>query len=78
MMLAEVGPGAPLQKWYPNAREGLQSLVLGSQHYIRSESGHEELFNLESDVGEEHNLASFGESLPTLEAFRACLHKLCP
>jgi arylsulfatase A-like enzyme len=78
MMLAEVEPGVtiPVRDWYPNAKEAMQSLILGSKHYIRIASGREELYDIETDPLEAHNLAGSSEAKPILERFRICLDKL--
>jgi arylsulfatase A-like enzyme len=78
MMLAEVEPGVtvPVRDWYPNAKEAMQSLILGSKHYIRMASGGEELYDIETDPLEAHNLIGSAEAKPVLDQFRACLGKL--
>lgn len=78
MMLAEVEPGVtiPVREWYPNAKEAMQSLILGSKHYIRMASGREELYDMEADPLEAQNQAGAAEAKPILQRFRACLDKL--
>jgi arylsulfatase A-like enzyme len=76
MVFAEAGIWPMSQDWYPTAHESLQSLVLGAQHYIRSESGREELYNLDTDPEEAHDLSRTPEAAAALERFRACLAKV--
>jgi hypothetical protein len=78
MMLAEVEPGVtvPVRDWYPNATEAMQSLILGSKQYIRMASGREELYDIETDPLEAHNLIGSAEAKSVLDQFRACLDKL--
>jgi arylsulfatase A-like enzyme len=78
MMLAEVEPGVtvPVRDWYPNAKEAMQSLILGTKHYIRVASGREELYDIETDPLEQHNLIGSADAKPILEQFRSCLGRL--
>jgi arylsulfatase A-like enzyme len=76
MLFAEAAVWGMSQSWYPTANESLQSLVQGNLHYIRSESGREELYEIETDPVEEHDLSKVPAMGPALELFRSCIAKL--
>jgi arylsulfatase A-like enzyme len=51
----------------------VMSLVVGDLHYIRDDSGFEELYHLDRDPGEQTNLAGVPGLDPTLNRFRRSL-----
>jgi hypothetical protein len=54
----------------PVSRGPLLSLVDHGFHYIRNGDGREELYDLENDRGETHDLARAGAAPDTLRRFR--------
>jgi arylsulfatase A-like enzyme len=50
---------------------GGRSLIAHGMHYIRSSRGEEELYDLETDSLEEHNLAADSSASARLQALRA-------
>ncbi|WP_237722534.1 sulfatase [Singulisphaera acidiphila] len=59
----------------PVFRGSLNSLILDGKVYIRNGDGHEELYDLEDDPTESHNLASRSEAGPALATIRAALNE---
>lgn len=72
-VLSEVRKGIRTQAGYPISKGDMQSLVMGSSHYIRNGDGREELYDLEHDPLEEHDLAHTAEESQRLEHFRTSL-----
>jgi arylsulfatase A-like enzyme len=56
--------------WYPTAKGDMQSLMDDRYHYIRNGDGREELYALDDDPPEQHDLSHSGESVQLLESFR--------
>ena len=62
--------------WYPTAKGDMQSLDDNQYHYVRNGDGREELYALEQDPGEEHDLAHLSGSREALERFRMALRRI--
>jgi len=78
-VLAEVGYAEWAREWfpsYPTAKGAMQSLLDGDYHYIRNGDGREELYALNDDPEERHDLSQRDESRERLERFRAELKRL--
>lgn len=74
MLLSEVDKSRNEPDWYPVMKGAMKSLVGRGYHYIKNEGdGREELYDLESDPGEAHDVARSAESRATLERFRRAL-----
>jgi hypothetical protein len=55
----------------------MKSILLGGLHYIKNEStGSEELYSIESDPGEEHDLAGADDSRQHVDGMRAALESM--
>ena len=67
---------APNQGRSPVFSGPMKAVTRGSRVYIRNGDGREELFDVESDPGQTHNLAGLVESKTELERFRADLMQL--
>lgn len=79
--LAEFNPeiGLPVGLRYRNDAPGLmRAIVEGATAYHRHEGGHEELYDLETDPGEQHDIADHAEEPGALDHFRAWLDRLVP
>ena len=59
--------------WYPIAKGDMYSLVDRSHHYIRNGDDREELYLLDTDPQEHHDLSGSKDAVPVLERFRAHL-----
>jgi arylsulfatase A-like enzyme len=59
----------------PVFRGSMSSLVVDGKVYIRNDHGHEELYDLEADPTESHNLAAREDAGPALSAARAALNQ---
>jgi arylsulfatase A-like enzyme len=72
--------GDPNQGSSPVCRGPLRSLVEGEFHYIRNGDGHEELYNLQDDPLETHDLAysASADAATTLCRFRHSLQRAAP
>ena len=73
---SELRPGLVEREWYPVAGGPLYSLVEGSLHYIRSEEGHEELYDLSLDPDELTNLVDHADYLDDMERMAAVVDSL--
>ena len=60
----------------PAGRGPMKSLVAEEKVYIRNGDGLEELYDLDNDPSESHNLATSPDADPTLRRFRATLERI--
>jgi hypothetical protein len=67
---------APNQGRSPVFRGPLKAVALGNQVYIHHAAGKEELFDVESDPGQLHNLANQQQSQRSLDVLRSTLSRL--
>jgi arylsulfatase A-like enzyme len=58
----------------PVFRGSMCSVVVDGKVYIRNEDGHEELYDLEADPTESHNLVASEDARPALSTARAALN----
>jgi arylsulfatase A-like enzyme len=72
-VLAEISKTINMLPWMPASKGDMQSVVINRMHYIRSEKGPEELYDMEHDAAEMHNLASRAEYRGVLEDARRAL-----
>jgi arylsulfatase A-like enzyme len=72
-VLAEISKTINMLAWMPASKGDMQSIVLKGMHYIHSEQGHEELYDMERDAAEMHDLASLPEYRQVLEEARQAL-----
>jgi hypothetical protein len=73
-VLSEADRVQHLSDRYPAAQGRLASIVQGSLHYIAREAdGGEELYDLDADPAEAHDLALDAEWQPAIEELRASL-----
>jgi arylsulfatase A-like enzyme len=63
-----------LPRWYPVRHGEMRSAVAGRHHYIRNGDTTEELYDLEQDPEEAHDLAATDEGRRALPALRAAIH----
>ncbi len=78
-VLSELIRGAkrdPHIKWPPALRGRMQSLVADGNTYIRNGDGSEELYDLEADPAEVHDLSGAVDAPATLERFRAAAKQI--
>jgi arylsulfatase A-like enzyme len=61
----------PEFRWPPAVRGPMQSLADDGTIYIRNGDGVEELYDIEADRAEAHDLAGSADRRPALERFRA-------
>ncbi len=55
-LLSQVAAGIRRPKWEPVSRGGMQSIAVGSLHFIQCDDGSEELYDMAADPREENNL----------------------
>ena len=67
---SQLMPGLVLRNWYPVARGSLTSLVSSPYHYVESEDGTTELFDISQDPQELQNLAGQADVEPVLASER--------
>jgi hypothetical protein len=65
-----------LPRGCPRLKGPMRSLMSDGKHYLRNAEGREELYDYETDLLEEHDLAVLEEHRATLERLRACLDAL--
>src|SRR5262249_49483373 len=70
-LLSEVNRGYVEQDWYPIAPGNMKSLVIGRHHYIKRADGREEIYSLDDDPGELHDLTTSDEGPVLLQKFRS-------
>ncbi len=70
------GEGDRSLKWPPVVRGPMHSLVADGKIYIRNGDGVEELYDLEADPAEAHDLSGSADSRVALEGFRAISRRL--
>jgi arylsulfatase A-like enzyme len=76
-LVAEVRPfPLALPRGCPRLKGPMHSLMGDGKHYLRNAEGREELYDYETDLLEEHDLAALEEHRETLERMRACLDAL--
>jgi len=73
--LSELEAGPVLRDWYPVAEGSLRSLVSDRYHYIESEKGTRELFDLLADPQEDRNLAGQPGTEPVIDDLRGRLDR---
>ncbi len=56
-VLSEVRKVTNRPAWFPASKGDMQSLILEGYHYIKNGDGHEELYDIEADPWEKHDLA---------------------
>ncbi len=76
--MSQVAGRTGLPAELPVSRGWLAALVNDRFHYIRSQAGTAELFDITRDPGEEHNLASDSSFAGTMKALGDRLHRLMP
>lgn len=69
-MLAEVSQGIRRPPEYPVSKGDMKSLLVGNYHYIRTGDNSEELYDVERDPFEEHDLTRSPAEHQTVERFR--------
>lgn len=62
-----------LEPWYPVASGGLRSIIVGRWHYIRHDTGREELFDISADPVERSDLVGAPGSADVIASLRAAL-----
>lgn len=73
-ILSEVKRGWAFPEWYPGMQGPMKSLILGNTHYIKNYgNGREELYDLERDPEERHDLANTAQGQQALSQLRATL-----
>jgi arylsulfatase A-like enzyme len=77
-VLSELSFVSNQPSWYPVAGGAMQSIILGSHHYIARADGREELYHLDWDPAEHTNLANSAAHAPTLQKLRAALRSSRP
>jgi arylsulfatase A-like enzyme len=75
-LLSTLSPTRGLPLAYPAARERLGSIILGRWRYIRSSAGHEQLFDVDQDAFEAHDLSTTPEGQLALPGLRGALEKM--
>ena len=76
--MSQVAGRTGLPAELPVSHGWLAALVSDRFHYIRSQAGTAELFDITRDPGEEHNLASDSSFAGTMKALGDRLHRLMP
>jgi arylsulfatase A-like enzyme len=73
-IVSEAHKALAFPAWYPAMQGPMRSVVAEGKHYIRNlGTGAEELYDLEQDLEEEHDLAATVEGQRSLPHFRALL-----
>jgi len=75
-LLSEVNFAPNNPEWYPVSKGNMKSLIAQPYHYIKNGDGREELYDLEKDPFERHDLARAEEGRRTIERFRASLETM--
>ena len=75
-LLSEVSFARNNPEWYPVSRGNMKSLIGEPYHYIKNGDGREELYDLDQDPFEQHDLARAEEGRPTLERYRISLETI--
>jgi arylsulfatase A-like enzyme len=75
-VLSTLRYGPRLPDWYPVSRGPLRSVIDQGWHYIVQRDGEEELYDFDSDVLEEHNLAIDERGRPVAAKLRSLLDSL--
>jgi arylsulfatase A-like enzyme len=73
LVLSEVRYSDWAEKWHPTAKGDMHSLMDDRYHYIRTGDGREELYDLQADPGEQHDVGVTVEGRPVVERFRSQL-----
>jgi arylsulfatase A-like enzyme len=73
LLLAEISKGINMPEWLPVMKGNMVSLVADGYNYIRNGDGREELYDFESDPGEERDLSGSEKGHTTIERFRGLL-----
>jgi arylsulfatase A-like enzyme len=73
LLLAEISKGINMPEWLPVMKGNMVSLVADGHSYIRNGDGREELYDFESDPGEEQDLSRSEKSRKAIERFRGLL-----
>jgi arylsulfatase A-like enzyme len=74
--MTEVARRRAVPNDWPSARGSLKSLVTDRWHFIVSEPGAIELYDVTNDMGELRNLAGAAEQAPLVASFRAMLQRM--
>jgi arylsulfatase A-like enzyme len=69
-VLSEVTKVTNRPEWFPVSKGDMQSLILDRYHYIKNGSGREELYDIDTDPWEKHDLAGSGLTAPRIGEFR--------
>lgn len=75
IIFSELEEASWIDAWYPASKGNMKSLLNDKYHYIWSENGTEELYDLKSDPKELINLSKNTEAQNTMEMFRNELKK---
>ncbi len=69
-LLSEVSFAPDVPEWYPVSRGDMKSLIVAPYHYIKNGDGREELYDVDRDPLEQHDLARTEEGGRALQQFR--------
>jgi hypothetical protein len=72
-LLSEVNFAPDLPAWFPVSKGNMKSLVIDRYHYIKNGDGGEELYDIEQDPLEKHDLAPTVGMHTILKRFRTSL-----
>lgn len=72
-LISEVGVARDVPEWFPVAKGDMTSLIIDGYRYIKNGDGIEELYDLEGDPGEEHDLVNTEQGRRVLHQFRRSL-----
>jgi len=72
-VLSQLDFASNLPEWYPVSKGNMQSLTTDHYHYIKNGDGEEEIYDLQHDPWEKHNLIHLEESAGLLQQFRLSL-----
>jgi arylsulfatase A-like enzyme len=73
-LMSEVGKWIGSAKWYPSSKGAMEALIFQGMKYIKNKgTGEEELYDLQSDPGEQTNLAGSQGDQKALQWFRSSL-----
>jgi arylsulfatase A-like enzyme len=75
LVLAEVRKATWALQRYPTAIGDMQALLDDDYHYIKNADGREELYALDKDPGEQHDLSRSDEGAALLKHYRAKLNE---